>query len=362
MTSSNSFRIAVLPGDGIGTEVMGPTQAVLDAAAERVGGFALSYEEHPGGALHYRDTGTALPDESFKGAEQADAVLFGAMGWPEIRYPDGTEIAPQLDLRFNFELYAGVRPIRLFPGAPTPLKDPRAADIDFVLIRESTEGLFSTRGTAKIEGDRVARDVMEITRPTCEKLFDFTFRLGASRKAAGQPGQVTCIDKANVLTSMAFFRKVFDERATAFPDLEARHHYVDAAALDLVRRPWDFDVMVTENMFGDILSDLAAALVGGMGMAPSADIGDKHAVFQPSHGSAPDIAGQGKANPLATILSGAMMLTWLGERHGAESAGEAARLIEAAVEKLFADGAALPYDLGGRDGTKTITDAVLERL
>ena len=360
--TTNSFRIAVLPGDGIGVEVMGAAKAVLDAAAARIGGFALAYEEHPGGALYYRDTGTALSEETFEACRAADAILFGAMGWPEVRYADGTEIAPQLDLRFGLELYAGVRPVRLFPGAPTPLKDPRAAEIDFVLIREQTEGLFSTRGSATVEDDRVARDVMEITRATSEKLFDFTFRLAERRKAAGRPGRAALIDKANVLTSMAFLRKIFDERAAAFPEIEAERHYVDATALNLVRRPWDFDVMVTENMFGDILSDLAAALVGGMGMAPSGDIGDDHAMFQPAHGSAPDIAGTGRANPTAMILSAAMMLDWLGERHRLESCAVAARLVEDAVARVFADGAAVPVDLGGAEGTAAVAKAVLARI
>ncbi len=161
---------------------------------------------------------------------------------------------------------------------------------------------------------------MVITRRGSERVHDFAFRLARRRKARGRPGRVTCVDKANVFRSMAFFRKIFDERARAFPDVEARHNYVDATALDLIRKPWDFDVLVTENMFGDILSDETAALVGGMGMAPSADVGDRHGLFQPCHGSAPDIAGQGKANPTATILSAAMMLDWLADRGHGDSA------------------------------------------
>jgi 3-isopropylmalate dehydrogenase len=357
---NSEFRIAVLPGDGIGVEVMEACLAVLDALATRVGGFRLACEHLPGGALHYRDTGEALPDASFEAARRADAILFGAMGWPEVRYPDGTEIAPQLDLRQRLGLYAGVRPIRALPGIPSSLADPRAAGIDLVIVRESTEGLFASRGTGAVEGDRIARDTMVITRPVCERLFDFAFRLAEARKARGRPGRVTCVDKANVFVSMAFFRKVFDERAKRFPALEAIHHYVDAAALDLVRRPWLFDVMVTENMFGDILSDLGAGLIGGMGMAPSADIGDDHALFQPSHGSAPDIAGTGKANPTAMLLSAAMMLEWLGARHGVPACVEAAGLLERAVEAAFAAGAVRPPELGGGDDTASITRAVIE--
>jgi 3-isopropylmalate dehydrogenase len=173
---------------------------------------------------------------------------------------------------------------------------------------------------------------------------------------------LTCVDKANVFVSMAFFRKIFDERAAAFPDIEARHNYIDATALDLIRRPWEFDVMVTENMFGDILSDQTAALVGGMGMAPSADIGDEHGLFQPCHGSAPDIAGQGKANPTATILSAALMLDWLADRHGNLALAAAARRIEQAVDIVFGSGRILPFELGGRDGTAAIAAAVASNL
>ena len=203
---------------------------------------------------------------------------------------------------------------------------------------------------------------MVITRGTSERLFDASFRLAARRKAHGGRGRVTCVDKSNVFASMAFFRRVFDECAARHPDIEAAHHYVDATALDLVRKPWEFDVMVTENMFGDILSDLAAALVGGMGMAPSADIGDEHGLFQPAHGSAPDIAGRCIANPLAAIQSAAMMLDWLAERHGVPACAEAGRRIDAAVAAVLAEGRPRPVDLGGADGTEAVTRAVVEAL
>jgi len=173
---------------------------------------------------------------------------------------------------------------------------------------------------------------------------------------------VTCVDKANVFRSMAFFRKIFDERAARFPDIEARHNYVDATALDMIRKPWDYDVLVTENMFGDILSDLTAGLVGGMGMAPSGDIGDAHGLFQPCHGSAPDIAGQGKANPTATILSAAMMLDWLAEKNGIEALARDALRLERAVDAAYASGKVKPFELGGRDGTRSIADAVASNL
>jgi 3-isopropylmalate dehydrogenase len=173
---------------------------------------------------------------------------------------------------------------------------------------------------------------------------------------------VTCVDKANVFTSMAFFRKVFEERARAFPQLHSDCAYVDATALNLVMKPWTFNVMVTENMFGDILSDLSAALVGGMGMAPSGDIGDRHALFQPAHGSAPDIAGQGKANPTAMLLSCAMMLDWLGEKHADAKLVEAGAALERAIEQAFSEGVLRPFEFGGRNGTADITRAVIAAL
>jgi len=361
MTSNRRFRIAVMPGDGIGPDVIDAALTVLEAAVGGAG-FALDFEPLTAGAAAWRDTGTAMSPETFERAKAADAILLGAMGLPDVRYADGTEIAPQLDLRFRLGLYAGVRPVRALPGGARPLADPCSADIDLVIVRESTEGLFASRGKGVVEDDRIARDTMVITRETCERLFDASFRLARRRKARGGRGRVTCVDKSNVFASMAFFRRIFDERAARHPDLEAAHHYVDAAALDLVRKPWAFDVMVTENMFGDILSDLTAALVGGMGMAPSADIGDGHGVFQPAHGSAPDIAGRGIANPLAAIQSAAMLLDWLAERHGVETGAGAGRRIDAAVATVLAAGRPRPVDLGGEDGTEAITRAVVGAL
>src|SRR5262249_23712048 len=271
-----------------------------------------------------------------------------------------TEIAPQIELRFHFDLYAGVRPARLIPGVPSPIVGADQRGIDLVLIRESTEGLFASMGKGVVT-DSEARETMVITRHTSQRLFDFSFRLAERRKSRGRRGQLTCVDKANVFRAFAFFREIFDEAAKRHPGVKADHVYVDACSAFLVKRPWDFDVLVTENMFGDILSDLAAALVGGMGMAPSADIGDKHALFQPSHGTAPDIMGQGKANPTAMILSAAMMLGWLAEKHDYVPAAQAAKRIESAVDRAFSGGLS-PGEFGGKDGTRKIADAVLASL
>jgi 3-isopropylmalate dehydrogenase len=362
LPSTNAYRIASLPGDGIGLEVTDAAFAVLDAATDIHGGIAFDVEILAAGAALYRDTGEGFPDKSRQAAAKADAIYLGAMGLPDVRYEDGTEIAPQLDLRQDLNLYAGVRPIRTYPGLPGPLAAPQAQSLDFVIVRESTEGLFAERTQGTVTDDQIARDALVITRPVCEKLFDFTFKLAERRIEHGRPGPVACIDKANVLASMAFFRKIFDERARNFPTVKTEHHYVDAAALELVRRPWLFNVMVAENMFGDIISDLAGGLMGSMGLAPSADIGDDHAVFQPAHGTAPDIAGLSKANPIAAILSGAMMLEWLGQTHNDENCLEAAEMIENAVTKGINNGDIKPYEFGGTDGTSAITNTVIGHL
>jgi len=359
---NTDLRIAVLPGDGIGREVMSACLDVLRVLERGVGGFRLRFEHLDGGAEHYRRTGVDITDEDFRAAGEADAILFGSMGLPDVRLPDGTEIAPHLRMRVEFGLYAGVRPVRAYPNCPGPLRDPRADGIDLVILRESTEGLFASRGKGELIEDREARDTMVITRSTCERLFDFAFDLARRRREHGGKGLVTCVDKSNVFVSYAFFRKVFGERAARNTDIQAGYHYVDAMALDLVRRPWDFDVLVAENMFADILSDLGGGLVGGMGMAPCAEIGDEHGLFQPAHGSAPDIAGTGRANPTAMFLSAAMMLDWLGARHELDAATRAARRLGDAVQSCFESGAVQPYEFGGGDGTAEYTRKLIDLL
>ncbi|MGB3867581.1 MAG: isocitrate/isopropylmalate family dehydrogenase [Xanthobacteraceae bacterium] len=354
-----AFHIAVLAGDGIGPEVMAPALEVL-RRIETTSPLKFRFTEAPAGAMHYQATGASMPETTVRLCEAADAILLGACGLPHIRYPDNTEIAPQIELRMILDLYAGVRPARLIPGVPSPIIGAAAHGIDLVLIRESTEGLFASMGKGVVTADE-ARETMVITRKTSGRLFDFSFRLAERRKARGRPGRLACVDKANVFKAFAFFRGLFDEAAARHPEIEASRVYVDACAAMLVRRPWDFDVMVTENMFGDILSDLTAALIGGLGMAPSADIGDRHAVFQPCHGTAPDIMGQGKANPTAMILSVALLLDWLADTRGVEAAADAARRIERAVDKTYARGIK-PIELGGNDGTAAIARAIIAGL
>ena len=266
-----------------------------------------------------------------------------------MRYPDNTEIMPQVELRFIFDLYAGVRPARLVPGVPSPIVGAQENGIDFVLIRESTEGLFASMGKGVTTHDE-ARETLVVTRKTTERLFDFSLGWPSGAKSAASPGRLTLVDKANVFKAFNWQRDIFAERKAKFPGVKTDLLYVDACAAMMVKKPWDFDVMVMENMFGDILSDLAAGLIGGLGIAPSADIGDKHAVFQPCHGTAPDIMGQGKANPTAMILSAAMMLDWLADKHDHQPAADAAQRIERAVDKAYAGGIK-PMEYGGKDGT-----------
>ncbi|WP_086931729.1 isocitrate/isopropylmalate dehydrogenase family protein [Agarilytica rhodophyticola] len=361
MTDLPKFNIAVLAGDGIGPEVMQPCIEILDIVCKNVGGFELSYTHIEAGAGYYQKSGESISQTALSQARQADAILLAAMGLPDVRYQDGTEISPQIELREKLNLYAGVRPIKTMPGLTPVLSDKRAEDLDFVLIRESTEGLFAARNTGVVERDEVALDTMKITRATSERLFDFSFRLAQRRKSQGKTGRLTCVDKANVISGFAFFRKIFDERAVSFPDIATDYSYVDAMGLNFIKRPWEFDVLVTENMFGDILSDVGAALMGGMGMAPSADIGDTHAVFQPCHGSAPDIAGQGKANPTAMFLSASMMLDWLGDQHNCQACIDASKQLTDAIENTYREGC-VPYELGGSNGTKDITNAVITQL
>ena len=357
------FTIAVFAGDGIGPEVMEPCVNLLTELAASASGFSLHFDWCEAGAGCYQKHGEALPAQSMEKAVAADAILLGAMGLPSVRYPDGTEIAPQLELREKLGLYAGLRPIRAVPGVPPVLADGRASQLDIVLVRESTEGLFAARGKTVIQGRDVALDTMRISRECSEKLFDFAFEEALRRKALGYAGRVTCVDKANVLGSFAFFRSIFLERAARYPQITAECAYVDAVGLNLVLRPWRFDVLVTENMFGDILSDVGAGLIGGMGMAPSADIGDRHAVFQPCHGSAPDIAGRGIANPAAMLLSAAMMLDWLGARHSCPPAAAEGKRLLSAVHRAFGEKRCVPPDIaGGQDGTLAVVTAVRSAL
>ncbi len=361
----SKFQIAVIRGDGIGVDVIDAALAVIEAALGKTTNIRFGYNEISAGAACYREAGRDIEAGGEEAAGKADAIFLGAIGLPDIRYQDGTEISPHLRLRDIYQLYAGVRPVRAYPNAPQRLADPRAQEIDLVILRESTEGLFysaAVHGRSEVLDNQEVRDVLRITRTTTEKLHRFGFELARKRKQRGSSGMLTCVDKANVFKSMAFFRQIYDEIAPEFPDIQTDYNYIDAQALDLIRRPWDFDVLVTENMFGDILSDLAGGLVGGMGMAACAEIGDETGLFQPAHGSAPDIMGQDKANPLAAILSGALMLEYLADKSDESALQDASQLIENAVSRGFAEARISPVEFGGDMGTVAITNELLSLI
>lgn len=355
--SAKTYSIAVLTGDGIGPEVVGAAITVL----ERVGplhGVAFDFQQIDAGAGRYRRTGESISDSAIQSIGGMDAVLLGAMGLPDVRKPDGTEVAPQIDLREHFGLFAGLRPAKLYKGVPGPL---RSASIDLLLIRESTEGMFAGRHDKIEPSDTSVSDRMTITRATSEKLFTLAFQQARLRRERGTPGHVTLVDKANVLRSNAFMRKIFDEVAARNPDIPTDRLYVDAASMMFVTRPERFDVVVTENLFGDITSEIAAGVIGGLGVAPSADLSETHGVFQPSHGSAPDIAGQGVANPVATILSAALMLDWLGRRHGDPACMNAADAVNNATAQVLERGPRT-RDIGGAASTIEVTTAIAAAL
>ena len=360
-----TYNIALLPGDGIGPETMRATQTVLDQIDARFPSFQLNCVAHRAGAELYRDTGETLPQRVLDACLAADAVLLSAIGLPDVRQPDGTEVQPTMmvGLRRALDLHSAVRPVKIYPGAPCPLKD-IGEGIDFVILRENLEGLFASFGGGSMVGDAVATDTMVITREGTSKVVEYAFKLARRRGGRPRDGKqlVTCVDKANVFRSMAFFRKVFQDVAAKYPDIAHEAVYVDAMSLYMVQNPSDFDVVVTENQFGDILSDLGAGIVGGLGLGPSAEIGEKHALFQPSHGTAPQLAGQNIANPLATILSAGMMLDWLGHTHEDSDCIAAGLEIENAVAAVLADGDVRTPDLGGNSSTSDVADAVAQRI
>ena len=360
-----TYRIALLPGDGIGPECMDATRIVLDRLVSLDPQLNLTFTSHHAGAQLYRETGETLPAAVLDDCINADAVLLSAIGLPDVRQPDGTEVQPTMmvGLRRAMGLHSAVRPVKLYPGAPCVLKDTGPGS-DFVVIRENLEGLFASFGGGSKVGDEVATDTLVVTRKGTSRVADFAFRLAQRRNGRPTDGKkmVTCVDKANVFRSLAFFREIFFDVAKSHPDISTDAVYVDAMSLYMVQNPWDFDVLVMENQFGDILSDLGAGIVGGLGLGPSAEIGENHALFQPSHGTAPQLAGKNVANPLATILSAAMMLDWLGDRHSNEACAKAAVALEAAVARLLLAGEVLTPDLGGEASTTDVANTVAQIL
>jgi 3-isopropylmalate dehydrogenase len=312
-----TYNIVMIPGDGIGPELLDAAIQVLDKIQELAGDFRFSYAFHEAGAGYYQKHGVNISPETLEAIRKADATMKGPVGLHGVRLPDGTEAGVLGGvLRSGFDLYANVRPIKLFPKVTIPLKDRPPGSIDYVVVRENTEGLYLSRGRGLVT-EQAASDTLLMTKKGCERICRFAFKMAMEKpKGAPEDGRkrVTLVEKSNVLRSFYFFRRIFAEVAKEFPGVEAENLYVDAASAALVMRPEHFQVVVTENMFGDILSDLGGATIGGLGMCPSANIGDERAYFEPIHGSAPDIVGKNKANPLSQILAAGMMLDYLGRK------------------------------------------------
>lgn len=332
-SSVRHHSVVIIKGDGIGPELVDASLVVLAAVERRAGDFKLDVDFREGGAELYRRAGYNLAPETLQAIKDAEAAMKGPVGLPEVRFPDGTEAGVLGGvLRMGLDTYSNDRPIQLLPGVEAPLKA-EPGEIDYVIVRENTEGMYLSRGKG-VGNDEAMADTMLITRKGTERIVRHAFEVARGRNGSPSDGvkRVTCVDKSNVLASMAFFRRVFDEVADEYPDIQREYLYSDAAAQALVVQPQHFDVLVMENFLGDMLSDLGGGTIGGVGLCPSGNVGDKHAYFEPIHGSAPDIAGQDKANPVSQILTLALMLDHVGERAGGE-------LIRGAVYKALESGA-----------------------
>ncbi len=358
-----TYKIVVLPGDGVGPEIIREGMKVIRAALELVP-VKAEFTELEIGAGRYRRTGSAFSEGDIAVVRKADAVYFGAVGLPDVRLPDGREVQAGYNYRRDLELYANIRPVKLYPGVESPLKKAQEKGIDYVIFRENMEGLYTFgQGGFRI-GNEAAVNPLIISRKGTERIVRAAFLASRRREGAPEDGvkRVTCVHKSNVVEAYAFFQEVFNEVAREFPDIQPEHYYTDAMTVQMVQRPWHFDVVVTENMFGDILSDLGAGTIGSLGLAPSAEVGDRHGLFQSIHGSAPDIAGKGIVNPIAAILSGAMMFDWLGSQKKDSQAAEVGRQIEKAVEVVLAEGEIRTPDLGGKNSTSELADAIIKEM
>ena len=352
-----TYRVIVIPGDGIGPEIVDAAVSVLRAVEKQDGGFRLDLEYHDAGAGAYTRSGQNLAADTLAACREADAVLKGPVGLPDVRLPDGTE-AGLLGgvLRTGLDTYANVRPIRLLPGIRAATRF-APAEIDYVIVRENTEGLYASRGRG-VANDWAASDVLFMTRPGVERVCCFAFDL--ARRRSGAPGdgvrRVTCVDKSNVLRSFGFFRSIFNEVAAQYQDIEPDVLYADAAAQALVMDPARFDVLVMENFLGDILSDLGGGTIGGIGLCPSGNIGDGAAYFEPIHGSAPSLTGQDRANPVGQILTAAMLLEHIGQ------VAPAARIKRAVDETLNSGAIVVGADGCPGGGTRKATAEIVSRL
>ena len=385
----SDHRIAILPGDGTGREVAVEAMRILDAVQAHTN-HGFEQVLIPCGGQHYTETGEEWAEGSFEFCrDDADAIYLGAIGYPGARLPNGDLAGGSviLGMRSGLDLYANVRPIKLYEGVPhkvhgrfTQIWEPGM--VDMTILRENTEGLYHSllRRSADralgreeyippemtfpgLEGE-VAYDPRPISANGTESLVKMGFEIAENRNGSPADGtkRVSCIDKSNVTRGCQLFRRVFDNVASSYPGIETDYGYIDAFMQWLTRTPEYYDVVVSSNMFGDIATDLGAVLQGGMGMAASGNIGDKHAFFEPVHGSAPKHAGQNKVNPIASINSIQMMLDWLGRKNGEEELVQIAKLIDNSVAEHLKDGKSLTYDLGGTASCSDVGKSIAELL
>ncbi len=371
------YKIAVIRGDGIGAEILSEGEKVLEAVSE-LEDFELEWIEYPHGAEHYLMTRELMGEDTLKELERCDAIYFGSIGDPRVE-PGVLEQGILLTLRFYFDQYVNLRPVKLLEGVRTPLAGKRPEDIDFSVVRENTEDFYVGIG-GRVKGNGKKRDELEIerklynikfgldietdadelayqigvvTRAGCERVMKFAFELARSKGKK----KVTSVDKANVLThSYGLWREIFNEVARAYPEMDTEFNFVDAICMWLVKNPEWYQVVVTPNMFGDIITDLGAMIQGGLGLAPGANINpDGVSMFEPIHGSAPKYKGKGISNPVATIWAGAMLLETVGEKSASEKVLDA-------IEAVLKEGKVRTYDLGGNSKTSEVGDAIVSEI
>jgi len=350
-----AYRIAVIPGDGIGPEVIREAVKVLNAVAELDGGFRFEFSHYPWGCEYYLKTGEMMPADGLEQIKHSDAILLGAVGYPGV--PDHVSLRGLLlELRHGFDQYVNLRPVKLLSGAPCPLKDAQPGDIDMLFVRENSEGEYSGQGAwlyPNTPREVVIQDGV-FSRMGCERVIRYAFELARKEKKT-----LTSISKGNALNySMVFWDQIFGEVGRDYPDVETHSLLVDAAAMFMVKDPKRFQIVVTSNLFGDILTDLGAAISGGMGLAAGANLNPERrfpSMFEPIHGSAPDIAGKGLANPLAAIWSAGQLLEHLGYP-------EWYSRIVATIEQMLTMRQNLTPDLGGNASTSACGDAFVTLL
>lgn len=349
------YNVAVIGGDGIGPEVIAEGIKVLDAVAALDGGFSFQFTHYPWGCEYYLKNGRMMAEDGLAQLAKSDAIFLGAVGAPGV--PDHISLWDLLlTIRKGFDQYVNLRPVKLLKGAPCPLKDVKTEDVDMLFIRENSEGEYAGSGSwlFKDKPNEVVIQDGVFSRHGCERIIRYAFEV-----ARAQNRSLTSISKGNALNySMVFWDQIFAEIAKEYPDVQTHSYLVDAASMFMVKDPKRFEVVVTSNLFGDILTDLGAAIAGGMGLAAGANINPEKkfpSMFEPIHGSAPDIAGQNKANPLATVWSASQMLEFFGHKQWAD------RLI-AIIEQILTEQKVLTPDLGGSATTVAVGDEVVRKL